>query len=56
MKSANKSAMTMRLITLALCAVVLTASGVSQNQSGALKRELPAPTGKLLWDGRAFTG
>src|SRR5215813_6369604 len=47
MKSANKSAMTMRLITLALCAVVISVSGASQNQSGGLKRELPALTGKL---------
>src|SRR5262249_37769797 len=47
MKSANKSAVAMRLLTLATCAVVLSVSGASQNQSGRLKRELPTLTGKL---------
>src|SRR5262245_59711311 len=47
MKSVNKGAVAIRLLTLASCAVVLSVSGAGHNQSGGLKRELPAPTGKL---------
>jgi predicted dienelactone hydrolase len=47
MKSVNKNAMAIRLLTLASCAVVFSVSGAGQNQSGDLKRELPALTGKL---------
>jgi len=47
MKSMNKNAVVIRLLTLASCAVVLSVSGAGQNQGGGLKQELPALTGKL---------
>jgi len=47
MKSVNKSAVAIGLLTLASCAVVFSVSVASQNQGGGLKRELPAPTGKF---------
>jgi predicted dienelactone hydrolase len=47
MKSVNKISVAIRLLTLASCAVVLSVSGDGQNQSGGLKRDLPAITGKL---------
>jgi predicted dienelactone hydrolase len=47
MKSVNKISVAIRLLTLASCAVVLSVSGAGQDQSGGLKRELPALTGRL---------
>src|SRR5215813_8874 len=47
MKSVNKRAVAIRMLTLVSCAVVLSVTGASQNQSGGVKRELPAPTGKF---------